>query len=136
MSTLNTTNQTTNQAVGAAAQNGSNSTIGDRISTILKEKNMKQVEFAHTIGVSSNYICLLVNQRKQAISEPLAKLIEETYGYSAEWILTGEGESHALSEASLIKRKLAKQIKYLDDAEARAVFAFINSLNDLGGLKQ
>lgn len=112
------------------------STIGDRINYILREKNMKQVEFAHTLGVSSNYICLLVNQRKQAISEPLAKLIEEQYGYSAEWLMTGEGESHAMSEASLIKRKLIKQIKYLDDNEARAVFAFINSLNDIGGLKQ
>ena len=60
--------------------------LGERIKIILCERNIKQVEFAESLGVSANYINQLVNGKKLNISETLAKLIEETYGYSYQWI--------------------------------------------------
>lgn len=67
-------------------------TLGERIKTILSERNIKQVEFAETLGVSANYINLLANGKKLNISDTLAKLIEETYGYSSQWVITGAGK--------------------------------------------
>lgn len=57
-------------------------TLGQRIRTILKERNLKQTEFAKSLGISANYVNLLANDKKATISETLAKLIEESYGYS------------------------------------------------------
>ena len=40
-------------------------TLGERIKTILSERNIKQVEFAKALGVSANYVNLLVNGKKK-----------------------------------------------------------------------
>ena len=40
-------------------------TLGDRIKCILSEKNMKQVEFASTLGISANYVNQLVNGKRR-----------------------------------------------------------------------
>ena len=65
--------------------------VGTRIKQVIREQHLKQNEFARTLGISANYVYLLTSGRKTSISEPLAKLIESTYGYSAHWLLTGEG---------------------------------------------
>lgn len=67
-------------------------TLGERIKTILAECGLKQVDFAAASGVSANYVNQLVNGKKETLSGTLAKLIEELYGYPAQWVLTGEGE--------------------------------------------
>ena len=67
--------------------------LGQRIQTILKEQKIKQVEFARTLGISANYVNLIANDKKVTISDTLAKLIEESYGYSAQWVLDGSGET-------------------------------------------
>ena len=64
-------------------------TLGDRLHIILKERHIKQVDFAKSLGISANYINLLISGKRGPISDTLAKLIEETYGYSAQWIMTG-----------------------------------------------
>lgn len=65
------------------------STLGERIKQIILEKNVKQVEFARSLRISANYVYLLTSDRKKAISDTLAKLIDNTYGYSANWVKTG-----------------------------------------------
>ena len=65
-------------------------TLGARISKILKEQRLKKAGFARALGVTPNYIYLLTSGRKQNISETLALLIEQTYGYRARWVLTGQ----------------------------------------------
>ena len=50
-------------------------TLGDRLRIILKERNIKQVEFAKVLGVSVNYINLLISGKRGPISDTLAKLI-------------------------------------------------------------
>ena len=66
--------------------------LGDRIKMILRERNIRQVEFAKTLGISPNYVNLIVNGKRTTISDTLAKLMEESFGYSAQWLLEGSGE--------------------------------------------
>ena len=51
-------------------------TLGKRIQTILKERNIKQIDFAKALGISANYVNLIANDKKENISDTLAKLIE------------------------------------------------------------
>lgn len=106
-------------------------TLGQRIKCILNEKDVKQVEFAKALGISPNYVNLLVNDKKTNISETLAKLIEETYGYSSSWITDGCGDKLVSSDLTAVKMETIKKIKKMSDSEINAILAFINSLEDV-----
>ena len=106
-------------------------TLGERIQTILKERNIKQVEFAKVLGISANYVNLLVNDKKTKISDTLAKLIEETYGYSAEWLLEGVGERFSDTSVSASKAEILKRIQKMSDSEIKATLAFVKTLESV-----
>lgn len=106
-------------------------TLGERIKLILSERNIKQIEFAKALGISANYVNLLVNGKKLKISDTLAKLIEETYGYSAQWIMTGEGDKKSSSSLSAAKIELMKKLQKMPDDEITALLAFANSLESV-----
>jgi len=113
--------------------------LGERIQIVIKSKKLKQAEFAKSLGVSANYINLIVNGKKNTISEILAKLIEEKYGYAAEWVLYGGIDSNVPQESpqlARIKSETIKRIKALDDHEAIAVLAFLNSLDTVNSLNK
>lgn len=104
-------------------------TIGERIKIILNEKQIKQVDFANELGVSANYINLLVNNKKTSISKKLAKLIEKTYGYSSNWIISGTDPKLLSNDMSTLKIETINKIKLMSDDEITATLAFINSFN-------
>lgn len=106
-------------------------TLGERIKTVLSERNIKQVDFAEALGVSANYVNQLVNGKKINISDTLSKLIEETYGYSSHWILTGEGEKNSIPSLSAAKVEFLKKIQKMPDDEITALLAFANSLENV-----
>ena len=105
--------------------------LGQRIKIILDERKIKQVEFARTLGISANYVNQIVNGKKETISDTLSRLIEERYGYSAYWILTGNGEKLAANEISAEKEAIIKKILKMSDNEIKAVQAFINTLESM-----
>ena len=92
-------------------------TLGQRIQTILKEQKIKQVEFARTLGISANYANLIANDKKETISDTLAKLIEESYGYSAQWVLDGSGEKLSTNELTAEKSELLKKIQKMSSSD-------------------
>lgn len=106
-------------------------TLGDRLRVILNERNIKQVEFAKVLGISANYVNLLISGKRGPISDTLAKLIEETYGYSAQWIITGEGEKLSSPSLSATKMEFLKKIQKMPDDEIIALLAFANSLESV-----
>ncbi len=106
-------------------------TLGERIKLILSERNMKQVEFAAALGISANYVNQLVNGKKITLSDTLAKLIEETYGYSALWVKTGEGEEHLASPLTPLKLEFLKKMEQMPDDEVAALLAFAKSLESV-----
>lgn len=106
-------------------------TLGERIKVILRERNIKQIDFAESLGVSANYVNQLVNGKKLNISDTLAKLIEETYGYSSHWIMTGIGEKKSSPSLSAAKAEFLKKISKMSDDEITALLAFANSLESV-----
>ena len=70
-------------------------TLTQRLNKILSEQGMTKTEFADSIGVTQNYICILPSEVSSAargsnISPSLAKLIGLKYGYDPDWILYGD----------------------------------------------
>ena len=106
-------------------------TLGERIKLILTERNIKQVDFARTLGVSANYVNLLVNGKKENISPTLAKLIEETYGYAALWVKTGGGPKTRPAAISAAKVEFIRKVQTMPDDEVAALLAFANSLDSV-----
>ena len=107
--------------------------LKDRLQILLDEQNIKRKDFACTIKVTEGYVSNILNGKRDHISDSLALLIEQKYGYSAQWILTGEGERYALQSRvphlSPTKKRLIAQIEKMSDSEINAIKVFIESLD-------
>ena len=66
------------------------SDLGKRIQQIVDAKDILKKDFAHSIGVSPNYVYQIISGKRTNISESLAKLIEMQYGYPSGWVLHGD----------------------------------------------
>lgn len=105
--------------------------LGERISTILRECNVTQAKFARTLGITANYVHLLASGRKNSMSTHLAKLIEKTYGYSTRWILEGRGHKTVAGRISPSKTELLKRIRKMSEHEIKATLAFVKTLESV-----
>ena len=107
----------------------------DRIKLILQENKLKQKQFAHEIGVSESYISMLIKRPDLNLSQSLATLIEEKYGYNAEWVLYGtEPKLKQVSKNKTLSehhQKALAQLEKMNDEQVKAVLAFINSLEEI-----
>ncbi|WP_033117755.1 helix-turn-helix domain-containing protein [Intestinimonas butyriciproducens] len=104
-------------------------TLASRIRWIIRERQLKQTDFARSLGVSANYVYLLTSGRKTSISETLARLIEGIYGYPADWVLTGERSANTEAAYRDLKSDTIQKLNRMDDAELQAVASFIRSLH-------
>lgn len=84
---------------------------------------------------SPSDISILLKKPDIHLSQSLAVLIEEKYGYHAEWVLNGTepklrqiSKNKSLSE---IHQKALAQLEKMNDEQVKAVLAFINSLDEL-----
>jgi transcriptional regulator with XRE-family HTH domain len=96
------------------------------IKIILGELNISQARLAKAIGVSSSFISLIAHG-KSDISSHTAKSIENVYGYSAEWILTGEGEKKV---TSVLKNNIIHEIQDMTDRQKEHLIAFIQAMKE------
>lgn len=107
----------------------------DRIKLILQENNLKQKQLASEIGVTESYISKLLKDPNIGLSQSLAVLIEEKYGYNTEWLLDGtEPKLKQVSKnknLSELHQKAISQLEKLNDNQIKAVLAFINSLEEI-----
>ena len=69
-------------------------TIGERVFSLRRERQLTQTEFARMLGVSRNTISLL-ERRKIRASQSLINAVIEKTGVSEGWLRTGEEESRA-----------------------------------------
>lgn len=107
----------------------------DRLKLILQENKLKQKQLAAELGVTESYISKLLKAPDIRLSQSLATLIEEKYGYHADWILNGKNpklkqisKNKGLSE---LHQKALAQLEKMNDEQVKAVLAFINSLDDI-----
>lgn len=107
------------------------STLAKRLSSIMLEKNLKQSEFADSLGISASYVSLLISGRRTGMSAALVQQIEEKYGYPTEWILHGVGESPS-AELERQKRELIALIEGMTLSEINTVLAFVQCMRYVG----
>jgi transcriptional regulator with XRE-family HTH domain len=104
--------------------------LSDRMRIIINESGLKQKEFAKSINVTDSYISKLIRD-ESGMSHRTAMVIEQLYGYSKDWIMTGQepkmpaGRSRSLT---VLQRKIIMDVEQMDEAELRAVLAFIETL--------
>lgn len=108
--------------------------LKDRLQLVLNEQHIKQKDLASAIKVTESYVSNMLKGKRNNISESLALLIEQTYGYSAKWILTGEGERYITQsnfpELSPVKKRLIAEIEKMSESELDAIKVFIDSLDE------
>jgi len=107
----------------------------DRIKIILQENKLKQKQLASELGVTESYISKLLKDPNIRLSQSLASLIEEKYGYNAGLVLNNEepklkriSKNRGLSE---LHQKALAQLEKMNDEQIKAVVAFINSLDEI-----
>lgn len=100
-------------------------TLAERMETIIEECGLKQATFAKSLGVTPNYISMIIHGKKELISPTLAILIEHIYGYSRAWILSGEGEKR--NRDSLLK-SILKDLDMLDMEKLKQISEYIKKL--------
>lgn len=106
----------------------------DRIRLILNEQHLKQKDFANAIKVTESYVSNMLKGKRCNISEALALLIEQEYGYSAQWVLTGQGDCYVTQSntfgLSPAKKRIIAEIEKMSDTELDAIKVFIDSMDD------
>lgn len=107
----------------------------ERIKIILQENNLKQKQLAAEIGVTESYISKLLKDPNIGLSQTLAVLIEEKYGYSTRWLLDGTEpklkQSSKNKNLSQLHQKAIAQLEKMNGNQVKAVLAFINSLDEV-----
>jgi transcriptional regulator with XRE-family HTH domain len=105
--------------------------ISDNIRIILNELNISQQNFAESVGTTNIYISMIIGGKRKVISQRLALLIQEIYGYSAEWILHGKGEKRLCPFKSKDADKEMKAcLKELAPEEIKCVYRYILFLEE------
>ena len=92
---------------------------------------MKQKQLAAEIGVTESYISKLLKDPDIHLSAPLAALIEEKFGYRAEWVLRGDAPKRRDPELSELHRQALARLEKMSGEQVKAVLAFIRSLDDI-----
>jgi transcriptional regulator with XRE-family HTH domain len=105
--------------------------VSDNLRIILNELNMSQIDFAKSVGTSFGYLNMVINSRRTSISRQLALLIEEKYGYSADWLLHNLGDKKfSPFKSQKGYREMRSQINLLSSEEVNRVFSYVLSLEE------
>ena len=64
--------------------------ISEELANFFKNKGLSQTDVANMLGTSPQYVCAIFSGRK-SIGKKQAVRLEELFGLSASWLLTGKG---------------------------------------------
>ena len=95
-------------------------TLSGRLRYLMRELNVRQKDFAKVCGVSDNYISMLVTGRRTSVSEPLCRLVCQTYGISAIWLKEGIGDPFLDREAAIagrLRQELTDRLEGLNSVQ-------------------
>jgi transcriptional regulator with XRE-family HTH domain len=98
---------------------------------------MSQTEFAESVGTSYGYLNMVINRRRTSISRQLALLIEEKYGYSADWLLHDEGDKKINHfKCNKNYERMKTEIDHLSSEEVSRLEKFILFIDELNKEEQ
>ena len=107
--------------------------LSDRIRTIINECGLKQKSFAKSINVTDSFISKLLRD-ETGIANSTALLVEQLYGYSKDWIVTGHEPKMLIGrvrDLSSLQKQIITAVEQMEEHELQAVFSFIESLKRL-----
>jgi len=107
--------------------------LSDRVRIIINECGLKQKAFAKSINVTDSFISKLLRD-ETGIANSTALLVEQLYGYSKDWILTGrEPKMRAgrVRDSSSLQKQIITAVEQMEEHELQAMFSFIESLKKL-----
>jgi transcriptional regulator with XRE-family HTH domain len=107
--------------------------LSDRMKIIIGECGQKQKEFARNINVTDSYISKVIRD-ESGMSNSTALLIERLYGYSKNWIITGQGPKMLSGwgrHLSSLQKKIIMDVEKMNEDELQALYAFIESLKKI-----
>lgn len=108
--------------------------LKDRISTTIEEKNIRIKDFATAIGVTANYISMLKSGAKTNLGLKTARVIEQKFGYSKDWILDGTPPKLIYSDLSKLKQQFIAELANYSENEIAAMLAFSRTLGQVTSL--
>ena len=89
-----------------------------RLKHLLIEEGIKQKNFAKMLGVTNPFISALVNGKKP-LTKKMAMSIQHATGYSADWLLAGEGEPKIKQKTDFVTREeFERALKNLDPSSS------------------
>lgn len=101
-------------------------TINDRIGAVLKELNMTQTEFAHSLGVSQEYISKIIHRGNP--SNLFIGVLCRTYGINEEWLRNGTGKMRiAVTDREKFQQSIAK----LKSTDNETIKKWVSALADI-----
>lgn len=96
-------------------------TIGDRIAFVIKEQKMNQSDFAKALKITPSSVSTMISGK----SNPSAQTIDHIctkFGYSPEWLSTGEGEPILQkSRSDQLAAALGRVLHRQDSASSRLI---------------
>ena len=104
--------------------------LSDRMRIIINECELKQKAFAKSINVTDSYISKLLRD-ESGMSHRTAMVIEHLYGYSKDWIISGQEPKKPAGrgrDLTTLQRKIIMDVEQMNEDELRAVLAFIETL--------
>jgi len=82
-----------------------------RIKFILKDRKIKQVEFAETLKIDQSYVSKILSEKSDAVPSPrLIDDICEAYNINKEWLLNGIGDPYIKLNRSSVFAKAVNEI--------------------------
>lgn len=109
--------------------------LGVRFQKIFNEQKLKRKEFAAELKITESYLSNLLRGKRSIISESLASLIQEKFGYSMQWVLTGKGDMYKRADKSAslspLHRKAIAQIESMNANELGAILSFMTFLEGI-----
>lgn len=116
--------------------------INKRIKQIMESENLSQAKFGEILGVSRSVIANIIYERTEPNNLFLNHLCS-TFNISEEWLRTGEGDMHTLTDNDALLAKALAQIAdsndekihqivsnlcYLDEKYVDIIYDLINNL--------
>lgn len=96
--------------------------LKNRIKELIKSTGLKQVEFANRIKVDPSYISKLLSDNSKTVpSDRLLNDICREFNVSEEWLRTGKGEMHTITENDALLAEALAQIADSDDERIRQI---------------
>lgn len=108
-------------------------TTASRVKKMLSELDVDQVEFGRLAGASKSVVNQWLSGGIKSINPKYAYCIEKNCGYSAQWVITGEGDEKFLSPSSETQKTMAIKPPSRHEARIAEIVALLRQ-TDMEGL--